>query len=153
MYMLAYFYVLDPCCLTRSRLLPCFVPSVGLYLLAFGTTCPFGCIRPSCGLFGCNRLLVHISVMLVCSMHAFSTPCDDMLALLSLCHPVWLSLFLCIYACLPICSCMRLCVCLFVSSILVPKNSCRFIPVLDTWGPKSFLGTLLNGTCVVHTPI
>ena len=33
--------------LTRSRLLPCFVPSVGLCLLAFETICLFGCIHPS----------------------------------------------------------------------------------------------------------
>ena len=46
-------------CLPRSRLLPCFhcfVPSMGLCLFIFGTTCLFGCIRPSYSLFGCNHL-------------------------------------------------------------------------------------------------
>ena len=86
--MLAYFYVLDPCCLTRSRLLPCFVHSVGLCLLAFGTTWLFGHIRPSYGLFGCNHLWECIPVMLVCSMH-------------TLFHPVWWST--CIACSVPSC--------------------------------------------------
>ena len=41
----------------------------------------------------------------------FSTPCDNMLALLTLWHPVWLSLFLYIFSHLPVCSCMYCCVC------------------------------------------
>ena len=151
--MLAYFYVLDPCCLTRSRLLPCFVHSVGLCLLAFGTTWLFGHIRPSYGLFGCNHCENVSPWCWFARCIPSSTPCDDLLALLALCHLVWLSLFLCIFAHLPICSCMCLYVYLFVSSSLVPTISCEFTLVLDTQDPKSLLETLLNGTCIIHTPI
>ena len=65
--------------------------------------------------------------------------------------PVWLSLRLCIFARLPICSCMS--PCLLVSSSLIPTISCRFTPIFDTRDPKSLLGILLDGTGVVHTPI
>ena len=144
--MLAYFYVLDPCCLTRSRLLPCFVHSVGLCLLAIGTTWLFGHIRPSYGLFGCNHCENVSPWCWFARCIPSSTPCDDLLALLALCHPVWLSLFLCIFAHLPICSCMRLYVCLFVSSSLVPTISYGFTLVLDTRDPESLLETLLDGS-------
>ena len=65
--------------------------------------------------------------------------------------PVWLSLLLCIFARLPICSCMS--PCLLVSSSLIPTISCRFTPIFDTRDPESLLGILLDGTGVVHTPI
>ena len=151
--MLAYFYVLDPCCLTRSRLLPCFVHFVDLCLLAFGTTCLLGHIRP---VVASLDVTICENVSPWCWFARcipFSTPCDDLLALLALCHPVWLSLFLCIFAHLPICSCMCLYVCLFMSSSLVPTISCGFTPILDTRDPESLLGTLLDGTCIIHTPI
>ena len=82
----------------------------------------------------------------------FSTPCDYMLALLALCHPVWLSLFLCIFAHLPTCSCMCHCVCLFMSSSLV-LWSCAGSHSFLTQDPESLLGTLFDNTCVVYTPI
>ena len=81
--------------------------------------------------------------------------CSSLYAMLclpcSFVPPVWLSLFLCIFAHLPICSCISPYV--FVSSSLVPMTSCRFTPVFDTRDHESLLGTLLDGTCVIHTPI
>ena len=66
--------------------------------------------------------------------------------------PVWLSLLICIlFACLPTCSCISLC--LLMSSSLILTISCGFTPVFVTPDPKSLLGILLDGTCIVHTPI
>ena len=64
------------------------LPSMGLYLSVFGATCLHGCLRPSCGLFGCN-CLQDTSLWCWCAWCIpFSTPCGDvMLALLALCHP------------------------------------------------------------------
>ena len=43
--------------------------------------------------------------------------------------------------------------CLLVSSSVIHTTSCGFTPVLDTRNLESFLGILLDGTCVVHIPI
>ena len=64
---------------------------------------------------------------------------------------VWLSLLLCIFAHLPTYSCMS--PCLLVSSRLIPTILCGFTPIFDTRDPESHIGSLLDGTCVVHTPI
>ena len=43
--------------------------------------------------------------------------------------------------------------CLLVSSSLIPTISCGFTPVFDSQDPESLLGILLDGMCVIHTPI
>ena len=110
-----------------------------------------GCIRPVCGLFKCNHLREHIPVMLVCLMHSLSLLRAMLCFPYLLCAPVWLSLFLCIFARLSIYSCMS--PCLLVPLSLIPAISCWFTPVFDTQDLKSLLGILLDGTCDVHTPI
>ena len=97
-------------------------------------------------------LMRHISVMLVCLIHTFLHSmwwCYACLA--NFVPPVWLSLLLCIFARLPTCSCMSLC--LLMSSSLIPTNLYRFITRLWYTRPQVPLGILLDRTCVVHTPI
>ena len=78
------------------------MPSVGLCLSVFGATCLRGCIPP---------LVRHIFVMLVCLIHTFLCFVRCCYACLAcFVPPVQLSLLLCIFAHLPTCSCMSLCV-------------------------------------------
>ena len=94
----------------------------------------------------------HIFVILVCLIHTFIFSVQWCYACLAcFVPPIWLSLLLCIFAHLPICSCMS--PCLLMSSHLIPTISCGFTPVFDTRDPESFIGILFDGTCVVHTPI
>ena len=119
-----------------------------------------------CPLWFCSCVVTSIPlvaywVVTTCEMHPcdvsllnaypFSDPCDVA------CHacfvpPIWLSLLLCIlFAFLPTCLCMSLC--LLVPSSLIPTISCWFTPVFNTRDPEFLLGILLDGTCVIHTLI
>ena len=83
--------------------------------------------------------------------HPFSGPCDVA------CHayfvpPIQLSSLLCIiFACLPTCSCLSLC--LLVSSSLIPTISYGFTLIFETRDPKSLFGIFLDSTCFIHTLI
>ena len=93
-------------------------------------------------------LMSHIFMMLVCLVLTFLYSVQCYACFVPL---VWLSLLLCIFAHLPTYSCMS--PCLLVSSRLIPTILCGFTPIFDTWDPESHIGSLLDGTCVVHTPI
>ena len=70
--------------------------SIGLYLSIFGAICLHGCLRPSCGLFGCDCLRDTSPWCWCAWCIPFFTPCGDvMLALLALFH---LFGFLCFFA-------------------------------------------------------
>ena len=96
----------------------------------------------------------YISMMLVCLMHT---------SLCSMQCYAWLACFvpsfgsLCFFASLHLCTLaymfMHESLCLLVLSSLIPTISCGFTLVLDTRDPKSFIGILLGGTCVIHTPV
>ena len=90
----------------------------------------------------------HIFMMLVCLVLTFLYSMQCYACFVPL---VWLSLLLCIFAHLPTYSCMS--PCLLVSSRLIPTILCGFTPIFDTRDPESHIGSLLDGTCVVHTPI
>ena len=83
--------------------------------------------------------------------HPFSGPCNVA------CHayfvpPIQLSSLLCIiFACLPTCSCLSLC--LLVSSSLIPTISYGFTLIFETRDPKSLFGIFLDSTCFIHTLI
>ena len=107
--------------------------------------------NPLVALFGCNHLWERIPVMSVCSMHTLSLLHAMICLPCLLVPPVWLSLLFYIFARLPTCPCMILC--LLVSSSLIPTILCRFTPIFDTRDPKSLLRILHDGTRVVHIPI
>ena len=88
-------------CLSRSSLLQCFMPFVGLCLAVFGATCLRGCIHPFLWFVGCNHLW-DMSPWCWCAWYTpFSTLCDVViLALLALCHSFG---FLCFCASLHTC--------------------------------------------------
>ena len=89
-------------CLSRSRLLPYFMPSVGLCLSVFGATCLCGCIHPFLWYVRCNHLW-DISLWCWCAWYTpSSASCDVvMLALLALCHPFsFLCFFVSLHTCL-----------------------------------------------------
>ena len=91
-------------------------------------------------------LVRHNSVMLVRLIHTFLCSVRWCYAYLACFVPlVWLSLLLCIFAHLPTYSCMSPCLLLCILY--------RFTPVFDTRNPKSLIGILFDGTCVIHTPI
>ena len=138
-------------CLARSRFLLCFKPFVGLCLSVFGATCLCGCIHPSYGLFGCNHLWDTSPWCWFAWCIPLSAPCNVMLDLLALCPH--LDLFVSLHLCTLAYMFMHESLCLLVLSSLIPTISCGFTLVLDTRDPESFIGILLGGTCVIHTPV
>ena len=92
--------------------------------------------------------------LLVCLITCLPFPlCDNMLALLALCHLVWPSLLACIFARLFISSCM--CLCMLVH-VIKPSSYLWFHasshPSLYTKSQVP-LGIFLDVTCVIHTLI
>ena len=125
----------------------------GLVLVGlWGHLLVFGCIHSTCGLFRCNHLWEHIPVMLVCLLHTLS-PHRAISCLPCLLCATHLAFFASLYFCTLAYMFVHEYLCLLVSSSLIPTISCKFTPVFDTWHPESLLGILLNGTCVVCTPI
>ena len=103
-------------------------------------------------LIGMWPLLRYISVMLVCLMHTLSL-LRSMVCLPCLLCATRLALIVSFHLCTLAYMFMHESLCLLVSSSLIPTISCRFTPVFDTQDPNYLLGILLDGTCVVHTPI
>ena len=125
----------------------------GLVLTSFwGHLLVFGCIHPARGLFGCNHLREYIPVMLVCLLHALS-PLRAMLCLPCLLYATRLAFFASLHFCMLAYMFVHESLCLLMSSSLIPTIPCRFTPVFDTRDPKSLLENLLDGTCVICTPI
>ena len=76
------------------------------------------------------------------------------LAMLALCHLVWVSLisFASFHLCFHVYACVF--VCLFVSSRIIPiYYFVRAHTRLCTRNPKSLLGTFLDGSCLICIPI
>ena len=98
-----YFHV----CLSRSRLCHALCP---LWACACRSLGPLACVVasvPPVDCLGVTTCEIHLHGVGLLDACPFSTLCDVMLALLVLCHPFG---FLCIFAHLPTCSCMSLCV-------------------------------------------
>ena len=138
-------------CLSRSRFFHAWCPSWACTCWSLGPLV-FGCIHPARGLFGCNHLWEHIPVMLVCLLHTLS-PLRAISCLPCLLCATRLAFFVSLYFCTLAYMFVHESLCLLVSWSLILTILCRFRPVFDTWGPKSLLGILLDGTCIVCTPI
>ena len=100
--LLACFYALCLCFPLQIQALPYFVRPVGLLVW----------LRPSLlGIDWVQLLMRYTSVVLVCLVHTFLCSVRCLYACLACFVPsVQLSLLPCIFACLPTCSCMSLCV-------------------------------------------
>ena len=121
---------------------------MGLCLLVIGATCL--CVIASA------PLVVYLDVT-NCETHphhvgVLDTRLSLLRVMLCLRCATCLAFFTSFHFCsLPTCSCIS--PCLLVSSSLISIISCGFTPIFNTQEPKSLLGVLFNGTCVVHTPI
>ena len=148
---------LGPLCLFGCiRPFQCLVqmqPCLGVHLHDVWLACrlPFSLwLSFACWGFSCQPFYVPFN-MFTLPLYVITCFASFILAMLALCHLVWLSSFVCIFASLFICSCMRV-VCLFVSSSLVPTyNLVQVHSHLYTQDRESLLGTLLDGMCVACT--
>ena len=131
-------------CLARFRLLPCFVPFVGLCLLVFGAICLYDCILPLCGLFWCNCLWDISPWCWFAWGIPLSALCDNMLALLALCPRLsfFTSLHLCTFAYMFMDASLRV----LVSSSLISTNLVRVHTCSWHMRPWVLLGILLDGS-------
>ena len=86
-------------------------------------------------------------------LDAYCSPLHEMLCLPCLLCATCLALFVSLHLCMLAYMFMHESLCVFVSLSLVPMTSCGFTLVLNTRDLESLLGTLLDGTYVVRTPI
>ena len=96
----------------------------------------FGCIRPTCGLFGCN----HMWDPTPWCWFSWCIPLFSLRAML--CLPCLfcatpLALLVSLHLCILVYMFMHESICLLVSSSLITIISCRFTPVFDTRAPES----------------
>ena len=114
---------------------------------------PLACVVASVPLMDCLDVTAcetHLRDVGVCLVHTFLHSMRWWYACLAyFVPPFWLSFLLCVFSCLPTCSCMSLY--LLMSSSLIPIILCKFTPVFDTRDSESLIGILFDGTCIIHT--
>ena len=138
--------------MSRSRLYHAFYP---LWACACRSLRPPACVVafiPLVACLGVTTCETHLHDVGVLDTH-LSLLRAMMLCLPCLLYATRLAFFVSLYFCTLAYMFVHESLCLLVSWSLILTISCRFRPVFDTWGPKSLLGILLDGTCIVCTPI